>query len=62
VNVEQGKTLALVGPSGMKPSGIIFENCVYLGCGKSTIVSLIERFYDPEIGKLVSDENKHCNH
>ena len=33
----QGETVALVGPSG---------------CGKSTCVQLIQRFYDPEAGKI----------
>lgn len=36
--VEPGQTLAIVGESG---------------CGKSTIVSLLERFYDPSTGVIV---------
>lgn len=39
VRVNVGQTLALVGGSG---------------CGKSTVISLLERFYIPEEGKIVS--------
>ena len=36
--VQHGQTLAIVGASG---------------CGKSTVVSLLERFYDPTEGQIV---------
>lgn len=39
LGVKSGETLALVGSSG---------------CGKSTSVALIERFYNPEAGSIVS--------
>ena len=45
LKIEKGKTLALVGPSGG---------------GKSTIISLIERFYDPE-GGFISIGPKNIN-
>ena len=39
LSVQKGQKLALVGSSG---------------CGKSTVVSLLERFYDAEDGEVVS--------
>lgn len=39
LKVEAGKTVALVGSSG---------------CGKSTILQLMQRFYDPSSGNIVS--------
>ena len=41
LKVKSGETLALVGQSG---------------CGKSTVVSLLERFYDPTSGSLSLDD------
>lgn len=41
--VESGQTLALVG---------------YSGCGKSTTVQLLERFFDPDCGGVVSTARK----
>ncbi|XP_041039515.1 ATP-binding cassette, sub-family B (MDR/TAP), member 4 isoform X1 [Carcharodon carcharias] len=42
VSIEKGQTLALVGSSG---------------CGKSTTVQLLERYYDPLYGKVLLDEH-----
>ncbi|KAG8183771.1 hypothetical protein JTE90_002408 [Oedothorax gibbosus] len=41
MEIESGKTVALVGSSG---------------CGKSTCVQLIERFYDPQSGSIFLDD------
>lgn len=41
IEIKKNKVIALVGPSGNK----LF--CKYLGCGKSSLISMIERFYDP---------------
>jgi len=38
VSVKPGQTLAFVGSSG---------------CGKSTSIQLLERFYDPDMGRVV---------
>ena len=42
VDVSSGQTLALVGASG---------------CGKSTIIKLMERFYNPTSGGIFFDDN-----
>lgn len=48
MSVLQGRTLALVGQSG---------------CGKSTVIQLLERFYDPKFGEIAVDNDlvQNCN-
>lgn len=41
INVEPGKTVAIVGPTG---------------CGKTTLINLLMRFYDPNNGTISVDE------
>lgn len=41
INVEPGKTVAIVGPTG---------------CGKTTLIDLLMRFYDPNNGAISVDE------
>ena len=48
LRVPSGTTMALVGESG---------------CGKSTVISLVERFYDPQAGQVLVDgvDNRRMN-
>uniref|UniRef100_A0A0M3HLA7 ABC transporter domain-containing protein n=1 Tax=Ascaris lumbricoides TaxID=6252 RepID=A0A0M3HLA7_ASCLU len=47
LNVKEGETVALVGHSG---------------CGKSTVMGLLERFYDTNRGNIVSCNYFYKNH
>jgi ATP-binding cassette subfamily B (MDR/TAP) protein 1 len=40
INIEKNKVVALVGTSG---------------CGKSSLIAMIERFYDPKEGQICFD-------
>ena len=43
LTIRKGETVALVGTSG---------------CGKSTCIQLVQRFYDPESGKIELGESR----
>lgn len=62
LQIPVGKTVALVGPSGkllanQTPASPIRSAhsfcCCNEGCGKSTILALLQRFYDPTCGSVV---------
>ena len=48
IDVSKNKVIALVGPSGKDITLFINK-----GCGKSSIISMIERFYDPCSGHVL---------
>jgi ABC-type multidrug transport system fused ATPase/permease subunit len=50
IDIQRNKVIALVGPSGKNSKYFIV-----LGCGKSSIISMIERFYDPVSGQVFFD-------
>lgn len=50
IDITKNKVIALVGPSG-KTMYLIKS----LGCGKSSIIQMIERFYDPTQGQVLFD-------
>ena len=63
VDMNENKTTALVGPSGKKLITLIvskinnvFNNVlINLGCGKSTLIALLLRFYDVDGGTVYLD-------
>ena len=63
VDMNENKTTALVGPSGKKLITLnvskiisVFNNVlINLGCGKSTLIALLLRFYDVDGGTVYLD-------
>ena len=51
LDIKHNKVVAIVGPSGK----LYFYCNTWLGCGKSSLISMIERFYDPKEGKVLFD-------
>jgi ATP-binding cassette subfamily B (MDR/TAP) protein 8 len=61
LRIPRGKVVAVVGPSGLSRSSIYslitspFNERVFIGSGKSTLVNLLEGFYPVEKGEITLD-------
>lgn len=54
INVKSNTVVAIVGTSGKYQ--ISWLNLLNIGCGKSSVMKLIERFYDPAEGRLLYND------